>query len=144
MAAGDLIFFEESKLYKENGTINLDADVFKCALITNAVVPTAADATPALGDYTEVTAGGSYTAGGITVTLAQSEAGGTVTLDITTNPSWTKLAGSPTNCYYALVYSDTATSPVDAALCAVDLGGPLDMTAGDITVTWHASGLYTF
>ena len=29
------------------------------------------------------------------------------------------------------------------ALCYVDLGGPVDMTAGDLTITWHGSGLMT-
>jgi len=29
------------------------------------------------------------------------------------------------------------------ALCYVDLGGPVDMTAGDLTITWNGSGLMT-
>jgi len=25
----------------------------------------------------------------------------------------------------------------------VDLGGPVDMSAGDLTITWNASGIFT-
>lgn len=136
MAEGDVLTFEELTL--TIGTIHdLDADTLKCALITNAVVPTAADTTPALGDYTECTAGGNYTAGGDTLTYTYTEAAGVATFQITANSSWTKLAGSPTNAYYGLVYNDTDVGK--NALVFVDLGGPVDMTAVDLTINWGSS-----
>jgi hypothetical protein len=143
MAAGDLTVFEEAKAYMLDGGWGTTDDI-KCALITVATVPTAADATPALGDYTQVTAGGNYTAGGTSLgqwSTLITEAGGTVTFDSATNPTWAQNAGNPTNARYAVVYNDTQAG--DPAICFVDLGAVVDMTAGALTITWNASGLFT-
>lgn len=137
MAEGDVLTFEEFTLNIGNGTHDLDTHSFKVALLTNAVVPTAADTTPALGDYTECTAGGNYTAGGQALTVTYTEAAGVSTFQITANSSWTKQAGSPTNAYYGLVYNDTNAGK--EAICFVDLGGPVDMTAVDLVINWGAS-----
>lgn len=142
MAAGDITFFEEAladALENWSGT-----DTIKCAILDNTSTPTAADATPALGDYTEVGAAGTYTAGGTSLgTWADfvSESGGTTTFDSATNPTWAQDASNDTDAYWALVYNDTDAG--DRALCFVDLGGPVDMSAGALTVTWNASGLAT-
>ena len=63
MAAGDISVFDEAKAYMIDGDW-ASTDTIKVALLTSATVPTDSDATPALGDYTEVTAGGNYTSGG--------------------------------------------------------------------------------
>jgi hypothetical protein len=143
MAAGDLVVFEEAKAFMLDGGWGTTDDI-KCALITVATVPTAADATPALGDYTQVTAGGNYTAGGTSLgqwaTLV-TEAGGTVTFDSGTNPTWAQNAGNPTNARYALVYNDTQAG--DPAIAFVDLGAAVNMTTGALTITWDASGIFT-
>lgn len=141
MARGDLTVFEEAKAYMIDGGWEA-ADDIKCALLTNATAPTAADATPALTDYTQVTAGGNYAAGGTSLGdlgTCVTEAAGVMTFDSATNPSWAQHASNPTNAYYALVYHVTSGQ----AICFVDLAGPVDMTAGDLTITWNASGLFT-
>lgn len=143
MAAGDLTVFEEAKAFMLDGGWGTTDDI-KCALITSATTPTAADATPALGDYTQVSAGGNYSAGG--TSLGQwanliTEAGGTVTFDSATNPSWAQNASNPTNARYAIVYNDTQAG--DPAIAFVDLGATVDMTAGALTITWNASGIFT-
>jgi len=135
MAEGDVLTFEEFTLTLGNGTHDLDTDAYKVALLTNATVPTAADTTPTLADYTECTAGGNYTAGGQALTVSWTEAAGVATFQITANSSWTKLAGSPTNAYYGLVYNTVAGD----AVCFVDLGGPVDMTAVDLVINWGSS-----
>jgi len=143
MAAGDLVVFEEAKAYMLDGGWATTDDI-KCALITSATAPTAADATPALGDYTQVTAGGNYAAGGTSLgqwSALITEAGGTVTFDSATNPTWAQDAANPTAARYALVYNDT--SATDQAIAFVDLGAVIDMTAGALTVTWNASGIFT-
>lgn len=135
--------FNEARAYMIDGDW-ASTDAIYCALITNATVPTAADLTPALGDYTELTAGGNYATGGVSLgTLANfvSQAGGTVTFDSATNPSWLQDAANPTNCYYAIVYNNTQAG--DPAWFYVDMGGPVDMTGGDTSITWNASGLGT-
>ncbi len=142
MAQGDSTVFDEAKLAFFDGTHTLGSDTIKAALIDNTTVPTASDATPALADYTQVTAGGNYVAGGATLTQSLTEAAGVVTEDFTTNPTWAKDAANPTNAYYALIYNSTNVG--NEALGFVDLGGVYDMTTGDLNVAWHALGYFTY
>ena len=143
MATGDITWFEEAKAYMIDGGWEA-ADDMKCAILDNTTAPTAADATPALADYTEVGTAGSYTAGGDSLgnlgTLV-TEAAGTVTFDSTTNPSWPQNGSNDTDAYWGLVYNDTQAG--DPALFFVELGGPVDMSAGSLTITWNASGMAT-
>ncbi len=143
MAQGDITFFDEAKAYMIDGGWE-SADDIKCAILDNTTTPAAADATPALGDYTQVGSAGSYVAGGTSLGnlgTCVTESGGTMTFDSSTNPSWAQNASNDTDAYWALVYNDTDAG--DLALCFVDLGGPIDMTAGSLTVTWNASGIFT-
>ena len=146
MAVGDITFFEEAlddAFFGGWGT----ADDIKVAILDNTTTPTAATANPALALFTQVGSAGSYTAGGTSIgaygTLSV-EAGGTLTFDSATNPSWAQNASNDVDAYWALIYNDTQTTPIaDAAIAFVDLGGPVDMTAGSLTVTWNASGIFT-
>lgn len=143
MATGDVTVFDEAKAYMIDGGWE-SADDIKCAVLDNTTTPTAADTTPALGDYTEVGASGTYTAGGTSLgslgTLV-TESGGTMTFDSSTNPTWAQDASNDTDAHWGLIYNDTDAS--DLAIAFVDLGGPVDMTAGDLTITWNASGIFT-
>lgn len=142
MAQGDVTFFEEwTKDALENWS---GSDDIKLAILDNTVTPTAADATPALADYTEVGAAGTYTAGGTslgTFTNAISQSGGVTTIDSATNPTWAQDASNDTDAHWGLAYNDTVVGK--PAMGFVDLGGPVDMTAGDLTVTWNPSGIAT-
>ena len=64
MAAGDFTFMTGGMLdlLAQNHS---PADKLYLAICDNTVVPKREDVSPVLGDYTEVTAAGSYTAGGI-------------------------------------------------------------------------------
>ena len=150
MARGDLAVFEEAKAYIIDGGF-ASTDTIKLALVTNAVVPTTADAVPGMNagattTYTQVTAGGAYTAGGETLdTLANmvTETGSTMTFgDTGASVTWTVNVSSPTDAYYAIVYNSSDTG-LERAIAFIDLGGPIDMTAGDLTVTWNASGIFS-
>ena len=143
MAAGDVTVFDEAKLALLDGTHDLDTDTLKCAIITNGTVPTTADASPRLGLYTEVATSTTYLAGGTALTISLTEASGTVTFDPTTNPSWAADAGGGANAYYGLIYNDDEVGAPDAAIAFVDLAGPFDMTAGDLTINWNGSGVFT-
>lgn len=136
MAAGDLTVFEEAKLALVDGTHDLNTHTFKVMLINNTTVPTAADATPAKADYTEVTGTG-YTAGGETMTVSLSEVGGTVTFSFTTNPSWAQNGAGFTDAYYAVCYNDTNVGK--EALFFLDMGGPVSQQAGAVSITWGAN-----
>lgn len=143
MATGDITWFDEAKAYMQDGGWEA-ADDIKVAILDNTTAPAAANATPALADYTQVGTGGTYVAGGTSIGTwgaLITEAGGTVTYDSTTNPSWAQDAGNDVDAYWALIYNDTQVG--DPALAFVELGGPVDMTAGSLTVTWNASGLAT-
>ncbi|MGL1886310.1 MAG: hypothetical protein OCD76_07325 [Reichenbachiella sp.] len=145
MAQGDFTLFEEYSLYIADGSHDMNSDTFALILITT--LPTASDATPDRADYTEVTNGGGYTTGGISLTTSYTEAAGTATFDSTTNPSWTASAGSPTDIKGGLLVNNTHAGTNDA-VGFIDMttdGGTtaISLVAGDITVTWNASGVFT-
>lgn len=143
MATGDIVWFEEAT------TLGYFAgwaatDVIKAAVLDNTVTPAADDATPALGDYTEVGAAGTYTAGGVTLGNwgdLWAEVDGVGTFDSAVNPSWAKSASNDNDAFWVLLYNDTQAG--DPAFAFVDLGGPRDMSAGALSATWNASGIAT-
>ena len=143
MATGDVTVFDEAKAYMIDGGWEA-ADDIKCAILDNTTAPTAADTTPALGDYTQVGTAGSYVAGGTslgTLGTLVTETGGTMTFDSATNPSWAQHASNDVDAYWGLIYNDTDAG--DLAIAFVELGGPVDMSAGSLTITWNASGIFT-
>lgn len=143
MARGDVTVFDEAKAYMIDGGWEA-ADDIKCAILDNTATPTAADGTPALGDYTEVGVAGTYVAGGTSLgTLATlvAEAAGTMTFDSTTNPTWAQDASNDVDAWWGLIYNDTDAGKL--AIAFVELDGPIDMSAGDLTLTWHVTGIFT-
>lgn len=143
MATGDIVIFNEAKEFMFDGGFAA-SDVIKCAVLDNTVAPTAATATPALGDFTEVGTAGTYVAGGTSLGTwgdFVTEAGGVATLDSATNPTWAKDASNDADAYWGLIYNDTDAGK--RAIAYVELGGPVDMTAGDLTITWPAGGIAT-
>ena len=145
MARNDWVTFEEFGLDLSNGVHNLGSDTFSVRLINNdATVPVAGTATPRWADFSanECTQGGGYTTGGATLSgTSTSEAAGVTTFDDTGNVVWTAAAGSPTDIYWAVLVNNTA-----AALQCVgflDMGGPVSLVDGNVSITWHASGILT-
>ena len=119
-------------------------DHFYCAICDDTATPAASTATPVLGDFTQVGAGGTYVNNGTDLgTLADlvTEAAGVVTFDSATNPTWAQNAGNDVDAYWGIIYNYTDAGK--DAVAYVDLGGPVDMTAGDLTITWNASGIFT-
>lgn len=143
MAQGDITVFNEAK-QNISGLINLSTTTdFSCMLITT--LPTAAAATPDTADFTEVS-GTNYTAGGIPLTTAWTESGGTITFSSSVNPSWTQAAGAPTNIVAALIYSETAVGEDALAFIdmTVDAGvTPISLVDGDITITFTGGNIFT-
>ena len=143
MAVGDVTIFDEAKAYMIDGGWEA-ADDIKVAILDNTTTPAAGDATPALGDYTQVGTAGTYSAGGTSLGnlgTCVTEAAGVMTFDSGTNPSWAQNASNDTDAYWGLIYNDTQAG--DPAIGFVDLGGPVDMSAGALTITWNASGIFT-
>ena len=143
MATGDVVVFDEAKAKMLDGNW-ASTDNFYLAIMDNTTAPTAADTTPVFGDYTEVGAAGSYTANGTdlgALSVLVSEAGGTMTFDSGTNPTWAQNGSNDVDAWWGIVYNFTDAGK--DAVCFVELGGPVDMSAGALTVTWHASGIFT-
>jgi len=148
MAAGAIEWFEEAMEYMLDGGWEA-ADSIKLGLTSST--PAAADAVPAFvsggtTNYTEVTpATGNYTAGGEvldTWTNMVTEVNAIVTIDDTgPSVSWLQNASNPTNARWGIIYNSTDTA--QRALAYIDLGAVIDMTAGDLTITWNASGIAT-
>jgi len=144
MARGDVVVFNDAKgNMLESGWEA--ADIIRCAVLDNTTAPGAGTTNPALGTFTQIETAGSYTAGGSTLgtlsTLVGDSLGGTMTFDSAVNPTWAQNASNGIDAYWAVIYNDT--DPGDLAIAYVDLGGPVDMTAGDLTITWNASGIFT-
>ena len=143
MATGDVLIFDEAMAYMLDGGWEA-ADDIKCAIVDNTVAPTVGLATPALGDFTEVTAAGTYVAGGTSLGTwgtVITQTAGVTKLDSATNPTWAQDASNDVDAYWGILYNDTDVG--DAAIGFVELGGPVDMTAGDLTITWAAGGIFT-
>lgn len=149
MSQGDVILFNKAVEWIGDGTIDLDTHTFKMGLVTNAVTPTAATAAPAWGagettnlSSSQVTPGGNYSTGGPSLSgVGWSESAGTVTFSVT-NPSISQHASNPTDARWAIFYSDTATNK--NALCAIDLGGITDLSAGGFSLTFPSGVVFTF
>lgn len=143
MARGDVTVFDVAKGKMLDGGW-ASTDHFYCAVCDNTATPTAATLTPTLGDFTEVTNAGTYVAGGTDLgTLADlvTEAAGTMKFDSATNPTWAQNASNDVDAYWGIIYNYTDAGK--DALAFVDLGGPVDMRAGDLTITWNGAGIFT-
>lgn len=154
MAKGTLKVFHAVNDYIEDQDIQWDVDQFAMAILSDSIVdllPT--ETNPALGstNCNEVSAGGNYAAGGVNLTLDNTDSGGvrTIKLNTTTHPSGLVTVlndpANPTNAKTALVYDKDATTPTDAAVAYVDLtedGGTtaVDMTGVDLEVTFGTGG----
>lgn len=144
MATGDITWFDEATSIGDYFAGWAGTDDIKVAVLDNTTAPTAATATPALADFTQVGTAGSYTAGGTSIgtwAAIWAQASGTGTMDSATNPSWTQNALNDADAYWGLIYNDTQAG--DPAIAFVELGGPVDMSAGSLTLTWNASGIAT-
>jgi len=145
MAAGDLFWFDHAvALYSDSTALSSNAVIL---LGINTTAGVASTSTGLWSSYTEASTGTATTLGypssgsslgtwgSMWSTVA---AAGTWTFDSTANPTWTGQAGQSASANFAIGYVQTESR----TLFAVDLGD-VDMTAGDLTITWNASGIAT-
>jgi len=143
MATGDVVVFEEAKAKMLDGDWAATDD-FYLAIIDNGTTPTAATATPVIGDFTQVGSAGTYVDGGINLgalSVLVTEASGTMTFDSATNPTWAQDGSNDADAWWGILYNNTDAGK--DALAFVELGGPVDMSAGALTVTWNGNGIFT-
>lgn len=145
MATGDVVFFEQFFEDEARKVHNLETDTIKCALVNNTVVPTAATAGPHFGGTgttnlaTNEVSGSGYTAGGEDIAATAGLSAGDLVFDGDTNPSWAKTAGGPTDIYWGIIYNDTDANK--RAIAYVEMGGPVSIVAGQVSITWNVSGI---
>jgi len=143
MARGDVKVFNVAIAKMIEGDW-ASTDHFYCAVCDDTATPAIDTATPTLSDFTEVGDGGTYVTGGTdlgALSALVSETAGVMTFDSGTNPSWDQNAGNDVDAYWGIIYN--YTDAAHDALAFVDLGGPVDMTAGPLTITWNAAGMFT-
>lgn len=145
MARGDLKTFDYYPYRAGLKQYNNSTDSFKYAIITdNYASVDKALANPDLADFTEVAAGGNYTAGGNALAGAMwaigSVAAGITSLDFT-DISLLKDAGNPTTGKVMLINNFTAG---DHCYHAIDLTADgttaVDLVNNDLTVAFNANG----
>jgi len=139
MAQGTVQFFQEALEHIGDSTIDLDGDTFKIALFPNTGAPTFAedDTDP---EYATTYNGASecsgtgYTAGGATASCTWVEAAGTSTFAISGDVTWSQNGAGPTDIYWGLIYSETASN--NEAIAYIDMGDAanISLVDGDITV----------
>lgn len=145
MAAGKWKLYEQAKLDIANGLMDLDTHSFKIALFLSTSNCNTLSGTTTLASLTnQVATANGYTQNSKAVTLTTANSGGTITVDETTNPSWTANGGSIT-ARFAVIYNDTHASKQALCVCLLDTA-PADVTATDgntFTITQNSSGIFT-
>ena len=144
-AAGKWKLYEQAKLDIANGLMDLDTHSFKIALFTSVSNCNTLSGTTTLASLTnQVATANGYTQNSKAVTLTTANSGGTITVDETTNPSWTANGGSIT-ARFAVIYNDTHASKQALCVCILDTA-PADVTATDgntFAITQNSSGIFT-
>lgn len=146
MAAGDIGFFNQYLVDVLSGKHNQASDDIRLGLVTNATVPTISTPNPTWGaggatnfSLNQVTPGGNYSSGGPAIAnLSVSLISGAAYFDgddvvIAQN------ASNPSGAYWAIIYNNTLVNK--ECLGFIDLNGPVDLSAGDFTITWNAQGI---
>lgn len=147
MAAGDVVVVDQFLADIGLKIHNLNTDTVNLGLITSSTTPTASTSDPRWGagggtnwSTNQVTAGGNYSSGGPDIVNVYSQTSGTATFDAT-DVSITQNASNPTNARWGIGYNTTASGK--QVIFYLDLGTAIDLSAGDFSVTWNASGIFT-
>ena len=150
MARGDVKWFGSfiQAGMQNTLTINLVGDTIKLGFVNNTTTPALTTADPRWGAggttnfaSNEVATGSIYIAGGFSLASKTWTGTATVTLDANNVTCAQEVSGGFADAYYAIGYSDS--SPGKHAIFYVDLGGPVNNTAGAVTITWNAGGIIT-
>lgn len=133
------VIYNSFKAKIMDGSIDLDTDTIKVALVTSSYTPNQ-DTHDFFDDVTNEVSGTGYSAGGATL------ANKSVTADNTDNEgvfdaddvSWST---STITARAAVVYKSTGTASTSALICYIDFGSDKISTAGTFTIAWNAEGI---
>ena len=145
MAAGKWKLYEAAKLAIANAEIDLNGDSFKIALFLSTSNCDTLSGTTGIANLTnQVATNFGYTQNTKEVTITTANSSGTITVDETTDPTWTASGGSIT-ARFAVIYDDTHASKQALCVCLLDTA-PADVTAttgNTFKITIAATGLFT-
>lgn len=133
------VIFNSFKKKIMDGSIDLDTDTIKVALVTSAYTPDQ-DAHDFFDDVTNEVSGTGYTAGGASL------ANKAVTADNTDNEgvfdaddvTW---GSSTITARGAVIYKSTGTASTSPIICYIDFGSDKSSSAGNFTIQWAAEGI---
>lgn len=122
-----------------DGSIDLDTDTIKVALVTSTYTPNI-DTHVFFSDVTNEVSGTGYTAGGASL------ASKVVSTDTTDDEgvfdandvTWTT---STITARGAVLYKSTGTSSTSPLICYFDFGSNQTSSAGDFTIQWNSEGI---
>jgi len=122
-----------------NGSIDLDTDTIKVALVTSSYTPNQ-DTHDFFDDVTNEVTGTGYTAGGgaldnKAVTADTTDNEGVFDAD---DETWST---STITARGAVLYKDTGTASTSPLICYIDFGADKSSSAGNFTVSWAAEGI---
>lgn len=136
-------FIYNSALVKlGNGSIDWDTDTIKLALVTGSYTPDI-DSHDFWDDVSanEVSASGSYSAGGVTLTC-------TVTQDNINNraiydASDVSITSFTGTFRYGVVYKSTGIAGTSPVIALIDFtGSNVSPISGSVDITWNAAGIF--
>jgi hypothetical protein len=149
MAQGDLVVFDDAMEYMLDGGWATDDAIW---LAITSDTPGVTDAVPgmeagATTTYTPVATAGTYAQYGQLLCtwadyITEISAGIIAGDDTGATATWAQDGANPVNGKYGVVYNHTNANGL--AICFIDLNATavVDMTAGALTVTWNASGMF--
>lgn len=127
-----------AKEYIGDGTIDLDDDDLRIMLLADTYTPDQTDAVKADIVAHELAGANGYSTGGYLLqSVTWANTAGVTKLDAA-DPVWTTATFT---CRYAVVYSDTPSSPADPLICLLDLGANKTGQGGNFYITLHADGI---
>lgn len=150
MAAGDFTWFTQAKVDLGNKVHDLGTggDTLKMAFITSSVTPTETTAAPHWGgtgttdlSSNEVTPGGNYSAGGISIGSQVFEAASANAKFDFADITLAQHASNPTGARWGILYNSTDANK--RAIGFLDLGGDKDLSSGAFSWAPNASGVAT-
>lgn len=133
------VIYNSFKAKIMDGSIDLDTDTIKVALVTSSYTPNQ-DTHDFFDDVTNEVTGTGYTAGGASL------ASKVVSVDTTDNEGVFDAADvtwstSTITARGAVIYKSTGTASTSALICYLDFGSDQSSSAGDFTISWNSEGI---
>lgn len=122
-----------------DGSIDLDTDTIKVALVTSSYTPDQ-DAHDFFDDVTNEVVGTGYTAGGASLATKVVSADNTDNEGVfdADDTAWTT---STITARGAVIYKSTGTASTSPLICYLDFTTDKISTAGTFTISWNSEGI---